>query len=168
MHRLMGEFDRRLPRLRRSPFGCDGLMVCSPRLGDHLFVSLIGSYIWHNAALDQFRALYGVAMERGGVRRPLSLIVRIRNSGRMADRRPHRPLDRTVARAEPETARQVRFSLMEGLKAGEDGDPRSLRVSDRDRDRTVGRLKDALSEGLIDIDEFGERTSRAFARAHAR
>ena len=72
MHRLMAEFDRRLPRPRRSPFGCDGLMVCSPRPGDHLFVSLMGSYIWHHAALDQFRALYGVAMERGGVRRPLS------------------------------------------------------------------------------------------------
>jgi hypothetical protein len=84
MHRLMGEFDRRLPRPRRSPLGCDGLMVCSPRLGDLLFVSLMGSYIWHHAALDQFRALYGVAMERGGVRRALSRIVRIRNSGRMA------------------------------------------------------------------------------------
>ena len=84
MHPLMGEFDRRLPRPRRSPLGCDGLMVCSPRLGDHLFVSLMGSYIWHHAALDQFRALYGVAMERGGVRRALSHIVRIRNSGRMA------------------------------------------------------------------------------------
>jgi hypothetical protein len=84
MHRLMGEFDRRLPRPRRSPLGCDGLMVCSPRLGDLLFVSLMGSYIWHHAALDQFRALYGVAMERGGVRQALSHTVRIRNSGRMA------------------------------------------------------------------------------------
>jgi len=84
MHPLMGEFDRRLPRPRRSPLGCDGLMVCSPRLGDLLFVSLMGSYIWHHAALDQFRALNGVAMERGGVRRALSHTVRIRNSGRMA------------------------------------------------------------------------------------
>jgi hypothetical protein len=44
----------------------------------------------------------------------------------------------------------------------EDGvDPRSFRVSDRERDHAVGRLKDAVSEGLIDIDEFGERTSHA-------
>jgi hypothetical protein len=40
-------------------------------------------------------------------------------------------------------------------------DPRSFRVSDRERDHAVGRLKDAVSEGLIDIDEFGERTSHA-------
>ena len=45
--------------------------------------------------------------------------------------------------------------------AEDDRDPRSLRVSDRERDRAVGRLKDAVSEGLIDIDEFGERTSQA-------
>jgi hypothetical protein len=57
-------------------------------------------------------------------------------------------------------SRRVTFSLMEGPKV-EDEDPRSLRVSDRERDRTVGRLKDAVSEGLIDIDEFGERTSKA-------
>jgi len=44
----------------------------------------------------------------------------------------------------------------------EDGvDPRSFRVSDRERDHAVGRLKDAVSEGLIDIDEFDERTSHA-------
>ena len=47
--------------------------------------------------------------------------------------------------------------------AEDDRDPRSLRVSDRERDRTVGRLKDAVAEGLIDIDEFGERTSQALA-----
>jgi hypothetical protein len=58
-------------------------------------------------------------------------------------------------------ARRVTFSLMEGLKAEDDEDPRSLRVSDRERDHAVGRLKDAVSEGLIDIDEFGERTSKA-------
>ncbi|MGA2530443.1 MAG: DUF1707 domain-containing protein [Acidimicrobiales bacterium] len=52
---------------------------------------------------------------------------------------------------------------MEGPTAEDDRDFRSLRVSDRERDRTVGRLKDALSEGLIDIDEFGERASRALA-----
>ena len=50
---------------------------------------------------------------------------------------------------------------MEGPIAADDGDHRSLRVSDRERDQTVGRLKDAVSEGLIDLDEFGERTSRA-------
>jgi len=38
-----------------------------------------------------------------------------------------------------------------------------FRVSDRERDHAVGRLKDAVSEGLIDIDEFGERTSQALA-----
>ncbi|MFZ0172644.1 MAG: DUF1707 domain-containing protein [Acidimicrobiales bacterium] len=50
---------------------------------------------------------------------------------------------------------------MEGPKAENDGDPRSRRVSDRERDHAVERLKDAVSEGLIDIDEFGERTSQA-------
>ncbi len=58
---------------------------------------------------------------------------------------------------------RVTFSPMEGPTAEDDRDPRSLRVSDRERDRTVGRLKDAVSEGLIDIDEFSERTSRALA-----
>ncbi|MGO8877444.1 MAG: DUF1707 domain-containing protein [Acidimicrobiales bacterium] len=47
--------------------------------------------------------------------------------------------------------------------AENDGDPQSLRVSDRERDHAVDRLKDAVSEGLIDIDEFGERTSQALA-----
>jgi hypothetical protein len=50
---------------------------------------------------------------------------------------------------------------MEGPIAEDDGDPRSLRVSDRERDHAVVRLKDAVSEGLIDIDEFDERTSDA-------
>ena len=64
-------------------------------------------------------------------------------------------------RAETAVARRVTFSLMEGLKAEDDEDPRLLRVSDRERDHAVGRLKDAVSEGLIDVDEFGERTSKA-------
>jgi len=51
---------------------------------------------------------------------------------------------------------------MEG-PAAEGGDPRSLRVSDRERDHAVDRLKDAVSEGLIDVDEFDERTSQALA-----
>jgi hypothetical protein len=50
---------------------------------------------------------------------------------------------------------------MEGSRTEDGGDPRSFRVSDRERDHAVGRLKDAVSEGLIDIDELGERTSRA-------
>jgi hypothetical protein len=42
-----------------------------------------------------------------------------------------------------------------------------LRVSDRERDETIGRLRDAVSEGLIDFDEFGERTSQVLvARTH--
>ncbi len=45
--------------------------------------------------------------------------------------------------------------------AADGGDPWSFRVSDRERDHAIGRLKDAVSEGLIDIDEFGERTSQA-------
>jgi hypothetical protein len=45
--------------------------------------------------------------------------------------------------------------------AEDDVDPRSLRVSDRERDHAVVRLKDARSAGLIDIDEFDERTSDA-------
>jgi hypothetical protein len=45
--------------------------------------------------------------------------------------------------------------------AADGGDPRSFRVSDRERDHAIERLKDAVSEGLIDIDEFGERTSQA-------
>ena len=57
--------------------------------------------------------------------------------------------------------RRVTFSLMEGPMAEDDVDPRSLRVSNRERDHAVGRLKDAVSEGLIDIDEFDERTSHA-------
>ncbi len=47
--------------------------------------------------------------------------------------------------------------------AEDDGDTRSLRASDAERDHVVDRLKDAVSEGLIDLDEFGERTSQALA-----
>jgi hypothetical protein len=45
----------------------------------------------------------------------------------------------------------------------DDKDPRSLRVSDRERYFAVGRLREAVSAGMIDIDEFGERTSQALA-----
>jgi len=50
---------------------------------------------------------------------------------------------------------------MEGSTESDDRDPRSLRISDQERDRTVDRLKEALSEGMIDIEELGERTSQA-------
>jgi len=62
---------------------------------------------------------------------------------------------------EPVKPCRIMFDLMEGPTAEDEGDPRFLRVSDRERDNAVGRLKDAVSEGLIDIDEFGERTSQA-------
>jgi hypothetical protein len=45
--------------------------------------------------------------------------------------------------------------------AKDDVDPRSVRVSDRERDHVVSRLKEAVSEGMIDIEEFDERTSHA-------
>ena len=57
--------------------------------------------------------------------------------------------------------------MMAGTNADAEG-PRPLRVSDRERDQAVGRLKDAVAEGLIDLDEFGERTSQALvARTRA-
>ena len=56
---------------------------------------------------------------------------------------------------------------MAGTNVEDAEGPRPLRVSDRERDQAVGRLKDAVAEGLIDLDEFGERTSQALVARHA-
>ena len=47
-----------------------------------------------------------------------------------------------------------------------DGDPSrppGVRAADTDRDTTVARLQKALAEGRIDLDEFGQRASAAYA-----
>ncbi|ETZ99117.1 hypothetical protein I546_6793 [Mycobacterium kansasii 732] len=44
----------------------------------------------------------------------------------------------------------------------------TLRVSDADRNGTMRRLHNAVALGLIDIDEFEQRSSRvSFARTHS-
>lgn len=42
-------------------------------------------------------------------------------------------------------------------------DPRDLRVSDQEREHVVGVLQHAIGLGLIDLDEFTERTDIAYA-----
>ena len=52
------------------------------------------------------------------------------------------------------------------MTAGTDGDPSrppGVRASDADRESTVARLQQALAEGRIDLDEFGQRASAAYA-----
>ncbi|MQA63783.1 MAG: DUF1707 domain-containing protein, partial [Actinophytocola sp.] len=41
--------------------------------------------------------------------------------------------------------------------------PRDLRVSDEERDYVVGLLQRAIGRGMIDLDEFTERTDIAYA-----
>lgn len=41
-------------------------------------------------------------------------------------------------------------------------DPRDLRVSDTEREHVVGLLQRAIGRGLIDLDEFTERTDIAY------
>jgi hypothetical protein len=50
--------------------------------------------------------------------------------------------------------------------AGETG-PGQLRASDADRDRVLGQLQDALASGMIDLDEFHDRSGQAL-RARTR
>ncbi|HEU5473098.1 MAG TPA: DUF1707 domain-containing protein [Actinophytocola sp.] len=42
-------------------------------------------------------------------------------------------------------------------------DPRTLRVSDAEREHVVGLLQKAIGQGLIDLDEFTSRTDSALA-----
>lgn len=42
-------------------------------------------------------------------------------------------------------------------------DPRNLRVSDEEREHVVGVLQKAIGRGMIDLDEFTERTDTALA-----
>jgi Domain of unknown function (DUF1707) len=41
--------------------------------------------------------------------------------------------------------------------------PRGVRAADADRDATVARLQAAMAEGRLDMDEFGQRASAAYA-----
>jgi hypothetical protein len=50
---------------------------------------------------------------------------------------------------------------------GEPSRPPGVRASDSDRDTTVARLQKALGEGRIDLDEFGQRASAAYAAVTA-
>jgi hypothetical protein len=47
--------------------------------------------------------------------------------------------------------------------AGDEVDPRQLRVSDAEREHVAGLLQKAVGRGLITLDEFTERTDRALA-----
>lgn len=40
---------------------------------------------------------------------------------------------------------------------------REIRVSDADREDVVGRLRRAMSEGRLSVDEFDERAAAAYA-----
>ncbi|WP_422748268.1 DUF1707 SHOCT-like domain-containing protein [Mycobacterium sp. WMMD1722] len=42
----------------------------------------------------------------------------------------------------------------------DNGDPTPMRISDADRNGTLRRLHNAVALGLLDIDEFGERSAR--------
>lgn len=47
--------------------------------------------------------------------------------------------------------------------AGDEVDPRDLRVSDAEREHVAGLLQKAVGRGLITLDEFTERTDHALA-----
>lgn len=44
---------------------------------------------------------------------------------------------------------------------GGKGGPEKLRASDADRDRALSRLQDGLASGMINLDEFNDRSGRA-------
>ncbi|MFD5557894.1 DUF1707 domain-containing protein [Streptomyces sp. NPDC127068] len=46
---------------------------------------------------------------------------------------------------------------------GKELNPAQLRASDADRELVVERLRDAMAEGRLDLDEFGERLEAAYA-----
>lgn len=51
------------------------------------------------------------------------------------------------------------------MRMGEDteADPRNLRVSDEEREHVVAVLQKAIGRGMLDLDEFTERTDKALA-----
>ncbi|MFF5705454.1 DUF1707 domain-containing protein [Streptomyces sp. NPDC012794] len=73
----------------------------------------------------------------------------------MSDERPEKPLPEKASlekAAEGEAGAPV---------AGAAGAP-ALRASDADRERVVDRLRDAVAEGRLDMDEFEERLEAAY------
>jgi Domain of unknown function (DUF1707) len=47
------------------------------------------------------------------------------------------------------------------VPAGGEAGPAGLRASDADRDRSLDRLQDALAVGMIDLEEFNDRSEQA-------
>ncbi|MDA5283962.1 DUF1707 SHOCT-like domain-containing protein [Streptomyces sp. NPDC054904] len=77
----------------------------------------------------------------------------------MSDERPEKSLPEKAPA--PETASPERPSME---KASPDRAPLpELRASDADRDRVVERLRDAVAEGRLDMDEFEERLEAVYA-----
>ncbi|WP_405492472.1 DUF1707 domain-containing protein [Streptomyces sp. NBC_00096] len=64
----------------------------------------------------------------------------------MSDERPEKPLPEKALPDEPLTAKPLP----------------ELRASDADRERVVDRLRDAVAEGRLDMDEFEERLEAAY------
>ena len=59
-------------------------------------------------------------------------------------------------------------SMNSGANSGANGEVAALRISDADRNGTLRRLHNAVALGLIDIDEFEERSGAVSqARLHS-
>lgn len=88
----------------------------------------------------------------------------------MSDERPEKPLPQEPVSREPLSQEPVSVSLEPVSQEPVPRAPASLekaplpdlRASDADRDRVVDRLRDAVAEGRLDMDEFEERLEAAY------
>ncbi|MBN6035636.1 DUF1707 domain-containing protein [Amycolatopsis sp. 195334CR] len=71
----------------------------------------------------------------------------------------------TVAEAEQKTAVETPAApeAPEAPPSPKEFSPRDLRVSDAEREHVVGVLQKAIGRGMLDLDEFTERTDKALA-----
>ncbi|GLX18320.1 DUF1707 SHOCT-like domain-containing protein [Streptomyces lavendulae] len=72
----------------------------------------------------------------------------------MSDERPEKPLPEKTSLEKPSVEKAV------AEKAA--AEPPALRASDADRERVVDRLRDAVAEGRLDMEEFEERLEAAY------
>ncbi|MFD0357917.1 DUF1707 domain-containing protein [Streptomyces sp. NPDC127110] len=78
----------------------------------------------------------------------------------MSDERPEKPLPEKTSLEKPSLEKpSLEKPSLEKAAAAE---PPALRASDADRERVVDRLRDAVAEGRLDMEEFEERLEAAY------
>lgn len=80
----------------------------------------------------------------------------------MSDERPEKPLPEEPAVEKPSLRKAPVEGAASGPAAPGPAAAPALRASDADRERVVDRLRDAVAEGRLDMDEFEERLEAAY------